>query len=43
MDLDGLIYAGQSGAQLTWMDARVGDQAVTPRIGKTRGNPGALV
>jgi len=34
MDLDGLIYAGQQGAQLTWMDARVGDQVVTPRIGK---------
>jgi predicted glycogen debranching enzyme len=34
MDLDGLIYAGQSGAQLTWMDARVGDQVVTPRAGK---------
>jgi predicted glycogen debranching enzyme len=34
MDLDGLIFAGQSGSQLTWMDARVGAQPVTPRIGK---------
>ena len=31
---DGLIYAGQSGAQLTWMDAKVDDWVVTPRIGK---------
>jgi predicted glycogen debranching enzyme len=31
---DGLIYAGQPGAQLTWMDAKVGDWVVTPRIGK---------
>jgi predicted glycogen debranching enzyme len=34
MDLDGLIYAGQSGTQLTWMDAKVGERVVTPRIGK---------
>src|SRR5882724_635403 len=34
MDLDGLIYAGQTGAPLTWMDAKVGDQAVTLRSGK---------
>jgi predicted glycogen debranching enzyme len=34
MDLDGLIYAGQSGTALTWMDARVGDRAITPRSGK---------
>ena len=34
MDLDGLIYAGQAGSQLTWMDAKVGDWVVTPRIGK---------
>lgn len=32
--LDGLIYAGQHGLQLTWMDAKVGDWVVTPRIGK---------
>lgn len=31
---DGLIYAGQPGVQLTWMDAKVGDWVVTPRIGK---------
>lgn len=31
---DGLIYGGQSGVQLTWMDAKVGDWVVTPRIGK---------
>jgi predicted glycogen debranching enzyme len=31
---DGLIWAGQSGVALTWMDAKIGDVAVTPRIGK---------
>ncbi|HLK60799.1 MAG TPA: amylo-alpha-1,6-glucosidase [Chthonomonadaceae bacterium] len=31
---DSLLYAGQSGVQLTWMDAKVGDWVVTPRIGK---------
>ncbi|MEL6320534.1 MAG: amylo-alpha-1,6-glucosidase, partial [Cyanobacteria bacterium J06626_14] len=31
---DGLIYAGEAGVQLTWMDAKVGDWVVTPRIGK---------
>jgi len=31
---DGLLYAGQPGVQLTWMDARVGEWVVTPRIGK---------
>jgi len=31
---DGLLYAGEPGARLTWMDARAGGQAVTPRIGK---------
>jgi predicted glycogen debranching enzyme len=31
---DGLLYAGQPGVQLTWMDAKVGDHVVTPRIGK---------
>ena len=34
MDADGLIWAGQSGVQLTWMDAKVGDWVVTPRTGK---------
>jgi predicted glycogen debranching enzyme len=31
---DGLIYAGEPGVQLTWMDAKVDDWVVTPRIGK---------
>lgn len=31
---DGLLYAGESGNQLTWMDAKIGDLVVTPRIGK---------
>ena len=31
---DGLLYAGTEGVQLTWMDAKVGDWVVTPRIGK---------
>jgi predicted glycogen debranching enzyme len=31
---DGLLRAGQPGVQLTWMDAKVGDRVVTPRIGK---------
>ncbi len=34
MDEDGLLYAGDWGVQLTWMDAKVGDWVVTPRIGK---------
>jgi predicted glycogen debranching enzyme len=34
MDEDGLIAAGVPGVQLTWMDARIGDWVVTPRIGK---------
>ena len=34
MDDDGLIAAGEAGVQLTWMDAKVGDWVVTPRIGK---------
>jgi len=34
MDWDGLIFAGQAGSQLTWMDAKVGDWVVTPRMGK---------
>jgi len=33
-DADGLLYAGEDGVQLTWMDAKVGDWVVTPRIGK---------
>jgi predicted glycogen debranching enzyme len=31
---DGLLNAGAAGAALTWMDARIGDRAVTPRSGK---------
>jgi predicted glycogen debranching enzyme len=34
MDGDGLLACGVSGVQLTWMDAKVGDWVVTPRIGK---------
>ncbi|ELS01868.1 glycogen debranching enzyme, putative [Xenococcus sp. PCC 7305] len=34
LDDDGLLYAGEEGVQLTWMDAKVGDWVVTPRIGK---------
>ncbi|MEM9484620.1 MAG: amylo-alpha-1,6-glucosidase [Cyanobacteria bacterium P01_F01_bin.116] len=34
LDTDGLLYAGEAGVQLTWMDAKVGDWVVTPRIGK---------
>ncbi|MCW6508308.1 amylo-alpha-1,6-glucosidase [Lichenifustis flavocetrariae] len=34
VDEDGLVAAGEPGLQLTWMDAKVGDWVVTPRIGK---------
>ena len=34
LDNDGLIYGGESGVQLTWMDAKAGNWVVTPRIGK---------
>ncbi len=33
MQENGLIYAGEPGKALTWMDAVVFDKAVTPRIG----------
>jgi predicted glycogen debranching enzyme len=33
-DEDGLLRAGVAGMQLTWMDAKIGDWVVTPRIGK---------
>jgi predicted glycogen debranching enzyme len=33
-DADGLLAAGEPGVQLTWMDAKVGDRVITPRIGK---------
>lgn len=32
--VDGLLAAGQDGVQLTWMDAKLDDWVVTPRIGK---------
>jgi predicted glycogen debranching enzyme len=31
---DALLHAGEAGVQLTWMDAKIGDWVVTPRIGK---------
>src|SRR6185436_20519027 len=31
---DGLLYAGEAGVQLTWMDVKIGDWVVTPRTGK---------
>ncbi len=34
MDSDGLLAAGERGSQLTWMDVKIGDWAVTPRVGK---------
>jgi predicted glycogen debranching enzyme len=33
-DTDGLLQAGVPGEQLTWMDVKIGDWVVTPRIGK---------
>ena len=41
-DQDGLLKAGVPGVQLTWMDAKIGDHVVTPRIGKPGGGAGAL-
>src|SRR5215813_10269313 len=32
--VDGLLYGGGPGVQLTWMDAKIGDWVVTPRTGK---------
>jgi len=34
MDDDGLLACGEPGWQLTWMDAKVDGEVVTPRIGK---------
>jgi predicted glycogen debranching enzyme len=34
VDADGLLFSGEPGVQLTWMDAKVGEWVVTPRIGK---------
>ena len=31
---DGLLYSGEEGVQLTWMDSKIGDWVVTPRTGK---------
>ncbi len=31
---DGLLYAGEAGVQLTWMDVKIDDWVVTPRTGK---------
>jgi predicted glycogen debranching enzyme len=33
VDEQGLLYSGEEGVQLTWMDAKVGDWVVTPRRG----------
>lgn len=33
-DDDGLLACGAPGVQLTWMDAKVGGEVITPRIGK---------
>jgi predicted glycogen debranching enzyme len=34
MDRDGLLSCGEGNSSLTWMDARVEGQPVTPRVGK---------
>jgi predicted glycogen debranching enzyme len=34
VDDDGLLFAGEPGVQLTWMDAKIGDRVITPRTGK---------
>jgi predicted glycogen debranching enzyme len=34
VDEEGLLAAGEPGLQLTWMDAKVGERVITPRIGK---------
>jgi predicted glycogen debranching enzyme len=34
VDGDGLVRGGADGAQLTWMDAKVGSDVITPRRGK---------
>ncbi len=33
-DSDGFLWAGDETTQLTWMDAKVGDTAITPRAGR---------
>ena len=34
VDTDGLLFAGEEGLQLTWMDAKYEGEVFTPRIGK---------
>jgi predicted glycogen debranching enzyme len=34
IESDSLLAAGQPCTQLTWMDAKVGDHVITPRVGK---------
>jgi predicted glycogen debranching enzyme len=34
VDTDGLLFAGETGTQLTWMDAKYENEVFTPRIGK---------
>jgi len=34
VEASGLLHCGQAGVQLTWMDAKVRDWVVTPRIGQ---------
>ena len=34
VDDDGLVHAGEHGVNLTWMDAKIADRVVTPRMGK---------
>jgi predicted glycogen debranching enzyme len=34
VDRDGFVWAGDSTTNLTWMDAKVGDVAITPRFGR---------
>lgn len=34
LDRDALLACGEPGVQLTWMDAKIGDWVVTPRVGK---------
>jgi predicted glycogen debranching enzyme len=34
VDDDGLLRAGMTSTQLTWMDAKIGERVITPRAGK---------
>jgi len=34
VDTDGLLFSGEPGVQLTWMDAKIGERVMTPRHGK---------